>query len=130
MTNKLVISRYGNDQYRFFGVNVPLVENARYFDKYMLETDPEKVENTEPRALSIFEAVQKINLVEDVTINKYEVTVGIARAFEDDIDEWNRIIHDVAIIVTEAAFGYGALFEQTERDLSEQYKRQSRDDAY
>lgn len=132
MTNKLVLSRYGNDQYRFFGVNTPLLNNGSYFDKY---SDPLVAESSEPRALSIFEDISKINLVEEVTVRKYEVSVGIALAFANDDEEWQRIIDEVAHIVTEAAFGYGAIFVKIENDLSdfvkiendlsEQYKKLS-----
>lgn len=123
MTNKLVISRLGNDQYRFFAFNTPILV-GEYFslDKYNLNEDKAKEDLI---AFEIYEQIQNINLVVDVSIRKYEVSVGIADGFEHDTEEWTRIINEVERILSLVVFGYGVKYTKTERDLSKEYKSAS-----
>ena len=123
MTNKLVISRLGNDKYRFFAFNKPIIEGD-YFNKYT--TDEEKVKEN-LIAFELYETINRINLVIDVSIRKYEVSVGIADGFEDDIDEWDRIISEVEALLTETVFGPSQVYAKTERDLSKEYQRAALD---
>lgn len=117
MTNKLVLSRYGNDQYRFFAVNRPILKEASYLDKY----DDTKFA-AETVGANIHAKVSNINLVDDVSVNKYEVSVGIARAFENDEEEWTRITDAVTAILVTTIFGQEP-YETVINDQSEQYKR-------
>lgn len=118
MTNKLVISRLGNDMYRFFAFNTPVIEGD-YFNKYTTDEDKAKEDLI---AFEIYEQIRNINLVVDVSIRKYEVSVGIADGFEHDTEEWTRIINEVERILSLVVFGYGVKYTKTERDLSKEYK--------
>ncbi len=107
ISNKLSMRIAGNDSYRLFYWNkrIELMTGDYSYGDSMLtvERNSEQYGISHP-ARMIYDMCSQINLVTEVSVKPYEMSIQIVEGFEEDMDEWGRIIKDVCDIIQTVIF--------------------------
>ena len=105
--HKLIHIRKGNDQYRFIEFNKPVGINK---GEYSFGGSDFDIERKRPNygivhpAIVMHDLITKINLVTEVSIHDYELSVQIPEGFASDENEWINIMSQVETIVRNVLF--------------------------
>ena len=106
MGNKLVRVQNGNPSYLSFGVNkkIELIGSDWSYGGVAFSSDKDKY-GPSHLAVLLHNALSAINLVTEVTVRPYEISVQFESAFEYDADERARILDEATAIIDRILFG-------------------------
>lgn len=125
LKNKLNTVIYGNAHRREFTFNkkIYITEGEySYGGRYTIASE----ESYDPSDMAprLYNAIKDVNLIEDVTIRPYTITIEIPEGFSEDFEEIFRVKNEVAAIICTILFDGEYVVEETV-DLSDRYKQNS-----
>ena len=122
MTNKLVRVQNRNPSYLSFGFNkkVDLINGDWSYSGIGSMRDMAKY-GPAHAAVILHGALSAINLVTEVSVKAYEITVQIADAFEDDAGERARVLDEATEIIDRILFGADGSTIITDKDNRERH---------
>lgn len=109
--NKIREVIYPNSQVRTLIFNKEFIPKKEYvYDMLILEHNskhsmkPAITDSRVLKAIELYDKLLAINLVTSISITSYEVSIKIQDGFDDDYDEWERIMLEATQLIQEYVF--------------------------